>query len=161
MKACDKLKKENFVFEIIVTGRYDTLNRIIPKNLTDNFIFKLNSNYSELYKSVIKSDYIIVILDPNIEYDKGYMEYRVSGSIQLSYGFLKPIIIHQGFSEFYFLNSRNSLLFNNYQIMKKSILLTKKEYRKLQKNLYQTKKTVYKKSFNNVKKTIKIIDELK
>ena len=107
MKACDKLKKENFVFEIIVTGRYDTLNRIIPKNLTDNFIFKLNSNYSELYKSVIKSDYIIVILDPNIEYDKGYMEYRVSGSIQLSYGFLKPIIIHQGFSEFYFLNSRN------------------------------------------------------
>ena len=76
LKACDKLKKENFVFEIIVTGRYDTLNRIIPKNLTDNFIFKLNSNYSELYKSVIKSDYIIVILDPNIEYDKGYMEYK-------------------------------------------------------------------------------------
>ena len=155
LKACDKLKKENFVFEIIVTGRYDVLNRtIISKNLTDNFIFKLNSTYSELYKSVIKSDYIIAILDPNIEYDKGYMEYRVSGSIQLSYGFLKPIIIHQGFSKFYFLNSRNSLLFNDsniYDIMKKSILLTKKEYRKLQKKLYQTKKTVYKTSFNNVK----------
>ena len=45
--------------------------------------------------------------------------------------------------------------------MKKSILLTKKEYRKLQKNLYQTKKTVYEKSFNNVEKTIKIIGELK
>ena len=106
-----KLKKENFVFEIIVTGRYDVLNRtIISKNLTDNFIFKLNSNYSELYKSVIKSDYIIVILDPNIEYDKGYMEYRVSGSIQLSYGFLKPIIINQGFSEFYFLNNQNKII---------------------------------------------------
>ena len=127
-----RLKKENYNFEIIITGRSNDINsNKIPKILKNIFVFKHQSSYFEMYKLVESSDYIIIPLDPNSEYDKEYKEIKATGSIQLVLGFLKPAIINQNFSDFYNLNNNNSLIYNNtnfYHIMKKSIILNKKDY---------------------------------
>ena len=65
-----------------------------------------------MYKLIESSDYIIIPLDPNSEYDKEYKEIKATGSIQLMLGFLKPAIINQNFSDFYNLNNNNKLIIN-------------------------------------------------
>ena len=106
-----KLKNENISFEIFVLGWKNHLNfHNIPKNIIDYFIFKYHVSYKELYEAVENSDYIIIPLDPKDKHDCHYKEFSVTGSIQLSYGFLKPAIINDEFGYFYFLNNKNSLI---------------------------------------------------
>ena len=59
----------------------------------DNIIFKHKTSYSELYRSVNNSDYIIIFIDPDDRYGKEYKTIKVSGSVQLVYSFLKPVLI--------------------------------------------------------------------
>ena len=116
-----------------------------------------NVKYSELYQTIENSDYIIVPLDPNSKYDFDYNNTKSSGSIQLSYGFLKPPIISKEYSYVYKLNENNSLIYNKsnfYEIMKKSIELTKKDYKHLQKDLMKCEKEVYSTSIDNIKLAI-------
>jgi hypothetical protein len=165
LESSERLKKENFYFEIIVTGRINNLNlRKIPEFLKDNYIFRHNCNYSQFYNVIQNSDYIILPLDPNRKFDREYNKYRSSGSIQLMLGFLKPTLINQEFAGIYHLNKENSLLYNNsnfYDIMKKAILLNNEEYKTIQNNLKKTAKEIYDISLNNVKKTLKSIIKLK
>lgn len=114
LESVNRLKQNNYNFEIIVTGRskkYKFNSKSIPANLNDTFIFKFEASYSELYKSVESSDYIIIPLDSNNKIDREYKYRRVTGSVQLVYGFLKPAILNKDFSSFYHLNSNNSLFF--------------------------------------------------
>lgn len=158
IKSVKKLKKENFNFDLIVTGRSKRFgSEKIPKIIKKNFIFKHKVSYIELYKDIESSDYIIIPLDPNSENDIQYKTTKVTGSIQLVYGFLKPAIINENFSEFYQLNDKNSLIYNDYnlyEIMKKSILINKREYKALQYNLHIIAKEIYKKSILNIQKVI-------
>ena len=75
--------------------------------------------------------------------------------MQLSYGFIKPVIINQEFANFYNLNQNNSLLYNNFNlfdILRKAILINNENYKKLQQNLYSLEKKIYLTSFANIKK---------
>jgi len=158
MKSSQKLKNESFEFELIVTGRSKTLNSdIIPNNLRENFIFKFNTPYNELYKAVESSDYIIIPLDPKSRNDQIYKKDIVSGSFQLVYGFLKPALVDEVFAAFQHLNNENSLIYNNnnfYNIMKKAILLKQYEYKNLQDNIRVLEKEIYAESINNIRKSI-------
>ena len=78
---------------------------------------------------------------------------RVSGSIQLAYGFLKPVIINKKFASIYKFNSDNSFITNNYnltEVMRKAINLSNKQYQKMKQNLRRTANYIYKKSLKNV-----------
>ena len=102
VESVKRLKQENYNFEIIITGRTTAFNqKRIPTNLINNFKFKQKISYSELYKLIDNSDYIIILIDLSNKYGKEYKTIKVSGSIQLTYGFLKPALIHKEFSEFY------------------------------------------------------------
>ena len=153
-----KLKKENYNFDLIVTGRSKRFgSEKIPKIIEKNIIFKCKVSYIELYKDIESSDYIIIPLNPKSENDIQYKTTKVTGSIQLVYGFLKPAIINENFSEFYQLNDKNSLIYNDYnlyEIMKKSILLNKNDYKAFQRNLQIIAKEIYKKSILNIQKVI-------
>ena len=158
IKSLKKLKKENYNFDLIVTGRSKRFgSEKIPKIIEKNIIFKRKVSYIELYKDIESSDYIIIPLNPKSENDIQYKTTKVTGSIQLVYGFLKPAIINENFSEFYQLNDKNSLIYNDYnmyEIMKKSILLNKNDYKALQRNLQIIAKEIYKKSILNIQKVI-------
>lgn len=153
-----KLKKDNLNFEIIVVGWRKFFNfKNIPNYIADNFSFKYNISFDELYKEINKSDFIIIPFDPNSKYDESYRTTRVSGSIQLAYGFLKPIIIDKDYAKFYSLNHKNSLIYENYDLyslMKKAVKMSNNEYKQLQNNFNITAQEIYKISLKNVKKTI-------
>ena len=161
IESSTKLKNENFNFEIIITGRSSQIKSYsIPENIKDIFIFKKKVTYYEMYKIIQSSDFIIIPLKTNWKNDYEYKTNKVTGSIQIVYGFLKPAIIHREFAKFYNLNDRNSLIFNNtnfYDIMKKSILLNNNHYKNLQHNLQIVEKNLYQSSINNIKKTFHLI----
>lgn len=161
IESATKLKSENYNFELIIAGRSKAFNlNQIDNNLRRNIIFKYEVSYSELYKAVISSDFIIIPLDPKNVNDNLYRTTKVTGSIQLVYGFLKPALIHQDFANFYYLNNESSFIYNNsnlYSIMKRAILLSNEDYKIIQKNLYNIEKYVSKISMNNIKKVINSI----
>ena len=161
VESFDKLKNENYNFKIIITGRsrnFDSVN--ISKNLHKNIQFKYEASYFNLFKAVENCDYIIIPLNPKSKYERKYNESIVTGSMQLSYGFIKPVIINQEFAAFYNLNINNSLLYNNFnlfEILKEAILLSNDKYKMLQKNIHFLEKNVYHASINNIKKSFKKI----
>ena len=142
-----KLKNDNLNFEIIVVGWLKFFSsKNITNNLINNFPFKYYIHFDKFYKEVDKSDFIIIPFDPNKENDTFYRTMKVSGSIQLAYGFLKSVIIDKHFSDFYSLNNKNSLIYENYDlysVMKKAIKLNNKEYLQLRKNLNETVTKIY------------------
>ena len=158
IESVDKLIKDNYNFEIVVTGRSYTFNQEkIPKKINNKFIFKHGVEYSELYRLVNSSDYIIILLDPKNKYDNLFKISRITGSYQLSFGFLKPCLINEAFAHFYNFNNENSLIYKKldlYSAMKRAILLNKNEYKKMQHILEIQKNEIHKLSINNIKKFI-------
>ena len=163
IKSVHRLQKEKFNFQVVVTGRSSTFNSSsISKNINNKFIFKYNASYSELYKLVNSSDYIIILLDPNIETDKLFKTKKVSGSYQLSLGFAKPCLINNEYAKFYGFNNENSLIYINsnlYSAMKKAIIIKDKKYKEIQRNLIIKKNELYNISINNIRKVINNINK--
>ena len=156
--AAEKLKNENLDFEVIVIGKEEAFSKAnLSENLQSNFEFKYHVIFKELYEAVDSSDYIIINLYPNYTSNDQYRSTRITGASQLSYGFLKPALIHKDFAEFYNMNNKNSFLFDNsnfYQIMRKAILLNEHKYKRKQKNLYELSNSLYSISLQNVIKTL-------
>ena len=153
-----KLYENNFSFEIIITGRSKRfLKQKIPECLHKIFKFKSKVSFLELYRDIESSDFIIIPLDPKSKNDNLYKTTKVTGSMQLVLGFLKPALINKKFSDFYNLNNKNSLIYNNhnlYDVMKKAINMNNKEDKILQSNLYKLENKIYNASIDNIIKTI-------
>ena len=158
IESLKRLKNEKYEFKVIITGRSKALkSKYNPKILNKNIRLRLDVSYFDLFNAVESSDYIIIPLNPKDNYDILYNKNKVTGSMQLSYGFIKPVIINQEFADFYNLNINNSLLYNNsnlYDILRKAILLNNENYKNLQKNLYSLEKKVYQASITNIKKAL-------
>lgn len=163
LKAVEKLKKDHLQFQIIVTGwSKNFCSKTIPKKLRGStLIFKYKVTYSQLYKIIKDCDYIIINLDPDISSNNLFRSVQSSGSIQLSYGFLKPVLINRYFASFYKMNAENSFIYDNnnfYEVMKKAILLNNVDYNKKRKNLMKLSNQIYTLSLFNVKKALNSIN---
>ena len=158
ISAFEKLKDNNFDFDVIVVGkvkRFSTKN--ISEKLKDNFIFNYKVNYETLYKLVYSSDYIIITLDPDDKKNRIFKNKKVTGSAQLSLGFLKPAIINKYFQDKYDMNEENSFPFdkkNIYNTLKEAILFNNENYKKMQLNLINLANKAKEKSMINIKKTL-------
>ena len=159
ISAIEKLKDENLDFHVVVFGKWNTFTyHNVSEKIIDNFTFKYNVTYSDLYSEVNNSDYIIINLDPNSKKNDAFKTTRVSGSVQLAYGFLKPAIICKDFAEIYYFNSENSFLYDNKNFvdkMRNAIKFGNKRYEKMQKNLKLSADKIYKDSLNNVNNCLK------
>ena len=159
ISAANKIIAEKLEFEINVVGHQKTFsyqNRKKNKKVLKNrILYNYNTNYSTLYRMVNSSDYIIICLDPDKDHE--FKSERNSGTAQLAYGFLKPVLINKYFKDNYNMTSENSFLFDKssfYETMKEAILLNNKEYKKKQKKLLELQKNIYKISILNVQKTL-------
>jgi hypothetical protein len=156
--AFEKLKDNNFDFDVIVVGkvkRFSTKN--ISEKLKDNFIFNYKVNYETLYKLVYSSDYIIITLDPDDKKNRIFKNKKVTGSAQLSLGFIKPALINKYFQDKYDMNEENSFPFdkkNIYNTLKKAVLFNNENYKKMQLNLINLANKAKEKSMINIKKTL-------
>ena len=125
ISASEKIKEENLDFEVVVVGSKKHLSAKNINNKTrENFIFKYNANFPTLYNQIYNSDYIIITLDP--DRNEIFNNKKVTGSAQLSYGFLKPVLIEEHFKNIYNMTPDNSFIYNKnnfYNVMKNAILL--------------------------------------
>ena len=158
INALEEMKKEKKEFNVKVIGKWHTFSKAqISIMLKDNFIFKYEVPYYELYKEVYNSDFIIINLDPNKKDDIEFHKIRVTGSAQLSYGFLKPPFIHKDFANFYNFNYSNSIIYDNFNFtrsIRNAINMKNEDYKKLQYNLSLLAKQIYKKSLYNLKNAL-------
>ena len=152
VSAAERIKNENFEFEFCVVGHHKRFSiNDINEKIKDNFIFKYKVNYSTLYKLVDSSDYIVINLDP--DRDQVFKNKKATGAIQLSYGFLKPVLINNYFKDAYNMTKENSFVYekaNFYNIMKEAILLNNNDYKKMQNNLIKLTKRVQEISISNI-----------
>lgn len=154
ISAVEELKDENLEFQVIVVGKWNTLSQYnISEKVRDNFTFKYNISYSELYNEVNNSDFIIINLDPHNIKDNAFKTRRVTGSSQLVYGFLKPAIINKKFAYIYNLDKNNSFIYKNSNFtdtMRNAIKINDLSYQKMKKNLAKAANNIYKISLDNV-----------
>lgn len=159
INAVQELNKEKLDFEIVVTGRSDSLKEdILPNDIKDKFIFKRGLSYKDMYKEIENSDYVLVIFDPENSSDEPFKNLRVTGSAQLSYGFLKPCIMHSEFANIYSMTNENSILYNNKTLtssLRKAIIASNSQYKEIQNNLLKLTENISKLSIENLKKAMK------
>ena len=160
VEAAKTLKKEGENFEIVVVGRSsDFTAKNIPENLKENFVFKHGLPYKEMYEEVQNSDYVIITLDPENENDNAFKKLRMTGSAQLAYGFLKPMIINKEFAENYRASNKIGFIYEKStftDIMRQATQLNEREYKIKQNNLKAIAKEIYNVSFENLKAAMRI-----
>jgi len=149
--ACDALYKKgitNFIVKVIGKGIP------VPECYKNNIIDYGFLDFQAMYKEIIDSDFFLALIDQeSVQYKN-----KASGSYQISYGFLKPIILHSQFAEISNLDNTNSILYNNNNelpdAMEKCINMSNNEYSSIVNNLEETEKKIYILSLNNLKETL-------
>lgn len=145
---------KNFKVVIIGEGKVEEL----PKEIQKYFKILGRVDYPTMFKELNKSDFILPLLDPDIEAHKRYMTDGTSGTFQLVYGFNKPCLIHKTFARIYNFNEENSLIYDDNtkfaDTMSQAINLTKENYLNLQKHLQKETEHINKLSLNNLKKIL-------
>ena len=132
-------------------NQFSTKN--VPSYLEDCFEFYGNVPYNQLFSIVNGVDFIILNLNSNNYSDKPFLSKKASGSVQLSYGFYKPLIINSEFSSIYKLSSENSVLYNDndlYSVMLKAINMSQENYSLMSSNLKLLRNKIYEISLNNL-----------
>ena len=155
ISAAETIKNNNLKFHVIVVGKWNAFSEDdLSYNIKNHFTFKYRISYTELYQEVSDSDYIIINLDPDNIEDNEFKNIRVTGSAQLAYGFLKPVLINKEFANIYNFNSNNSFIFessNFIQVMKDAINQENQDYEKMQTNLFLLSNNIFINSLNNMK----------
>jgi hypothetical protein len=108
IQALLKVQKVTTDFEVVIIG-LGTLD--IPAELRDHVTLKGRVSFKTLFEEVERASFILALLSPeNPQHDR-YRMTSVTGTAQLSYGFRKPVLIHQAFAGTYGLNSKNAVLY--------------------------------------------------
>ena len=108
-------------------------------------------DYKEMFAEIKDSDFFLTLLD------QGSIQYtnKASGSYQISYGFLKPAVLHSIFSEISGFNNKNSMLYNDNSeladTMEKCINMSNDNYISLVNALEASEKELYNTSLCNLK----------
>lgn len=146
-------------FEIIITGR--TVINNISEDLTKFIKITGEITFDELWKIYEESDFIISMLNPDINNHSRYKESTTTGTWQTMLGFLKPILIHAEFAPYYHLDESNSIIYKCNSLLTEAIIkcinMTNEEYEELQKNIQNLEKDIFDQSFENLKKSLEII----
>lgn len=144
-------------FKVTVIGRGE-INEIAPE-IQKYFDILGRVDYQTMFQKLNESDFILPLLDPEVESHKRYMDSGTSGTFQLVYGFNKPCIIHKTFADIYGFNEQNSIIYNNnerfVEAMQKVINITNDEYKSLQEALTKITKAIENNSIHNLQHILK------
>lgn len=151
--ACDKLYETgitDFVVKIVGNGIS------VPERFSDNFQTLGFLVFEEMYKEILKSDFILSLIDQaSIRYTN-----KASGTSGLSYGFLKPVVLHCKFSAPSEFNDKNSVQYcdNNAlaTAMERCVNMSKDDYSLMVKELEVSKDELYKRSLKNLKQALEV-----
>ncbi|MFV9931225.1 MAG: hypothetical protein AB8V03_05850 [Francisella endosymbiont of Hyalomma asiaticum] len=143
-------------FKITVIGKGNIKD--LPAQLQSFFYIKGRLDFNQMYDEIEKADFILSAYEDNPEHRK-YITSKTSGTFQLVYGFLKPIIIKENFAAINGFNPTNAILYSQdsqcSDAMIRAINISSEEYRQIQLNLKQYTNQLYLNSKINLQKLIK------
>ena len=153
--VAQKLFQTSTNFEVVVVGNRKVIGVI--KNLKSILKFTGRLNFESMFKEIEKSDFLLFLLDPENEAHNRYITTGVTGSAQLAYGFNLPSLVHKKFANFYSLNNKNSLIYEDdiYEKMLEAINMSPEKYSKMKEELLKTSQRIEKESLINLKKMLK------
>ena len=158
LSAVNYLKNKSFNFTINLIGRSGNFNEDhIPDELKKYFNFYGQVNYQKMYEIVNNSDFIILNLYPDREFDNLFRTYRSTGNTQLSYGFYKPVLIEENFVNVYKFSNETSIIYKGEDIlsaMLRALTMSYEEYKKMSIKVKHLRQTIYNNSLNNLKKVL-------
>ena len=146
--ACDILLKKGInSFKIKLIGKGITVPECYRENIHD-FCYL---DFNEMFREISDSDFFLALLDQkSIQYTN-----KACGSYQISYGFLKPLVLHEMFSEIAGFNDKNSILYDGNgemaNAMEKCINMTNDNYISMVNALEASEKELYGTSLNNLR----------
>lgn len=131
-------------FKVVVIGKGKISK--LPKKLRAFFDIKGKLPFDKMYDEIEKSDFILSAYENTLEHKK-YITIKTSGTFQLAYGFLKPIIIKEEFATINGFEKANSILYKDNDdyasAMKVAIEMSQNEYSEMQKNLENLAQQIY------------------
>ena len=143
-------------FKITVIGKGNIKD--LPPQLQVFFEIKGRLDFDKMYDEIENADFILSTYEDNPEHRK-YITSKTSGTFQLVYGFLKPIIIREDFAPINGFNSINAILYSQdsqySDAMIKAINMSAGEYKQIQQNLEDYTSQLYLNSKNNLQRLIK------
>lgn len=143
----------NFKVTVIGKGKISC----IPKNLRAYFDIKGRLAFDEMYDQIEKSDFILSAYEDS-DLHRKYITIKTSGTFQLVYGFLKPIIIRGEFAKINGFNNKNSLIYTDDKDYSKAMIeainMSQESYRNMQNNINKYALELFSTSKNNLKKLI-------
>lgn len=156
ISSFQKLKHETDNFKVIIVARNGELK--IPSDLEKHFSFYQNISFEDLYSLIERSDFILALLDPEIEAHKRYLINGTSGTFQLVYGFTKPCILQEEFARCYGFNNNNSITYMNNSELPKAILkainMDSISYSQMQEHLEKLTLSILESSCDNFKRML-------
>ena len=150
--ACDILYKKgiyNFTVKAIGKGIH------IPERYSYNIQDFGFLDFQQMYSEIDTADFFLALIDQkSVHYTN-----KASGSYQISYGFLKPLILHRQFSDIVGINNKNSVLHNdNFDLadaMEKCINMPNNDYCQMLDALENSERELYDRSLNNLREVLR------
>lgn len=147
----------------LIDSGYDNFKFVVTGRFKDSIFFEKFSRYIEykgyvdfhtLYYLVEEADFIVPCIDPEKTETDFYIKNGTSGAYQLSYGFLKPIILNKKFVQNTCFTDENSILYDTnadlVNALKTAIDMNQDVYSSKQENLKIWANELYQKSLINL-----------
>ncbi|AIT09026.1 hypothetical protein LO80_02900 [Candidatus Francisella endociliophora] len=143
-------------FKIVIIGKGSIHD--LPNSLHPYFELKGRLDFKDMYDEIEKADFILSAYENIPEHIK-YITCKTSGTFQLVYGFLKPIIIKENFAPINGFTENNAILYkkdNDYaKAIIKAINMSSNEYLEVRNSLEKYSSELYNCSLTNLKLNIK------
>lgn len=124
----------------------------VPDALRSQVVIKGRLSFAELYEEVEQTSYILALLNPENPEHERYLTTSVSGAIQLSYGFRKPLVIQRRFADHYGFTSATAVVYERElrDAMLAAIKMPLADYMAMQGELGRTAEALYEESLSNL-----------
>lgn len=132
----------------------------VPEHLKNVFELKGRCSYQELYQTLRSCYAVLMLLDPENKAHLRYCSGVVSGNINLSFGFRRPVIIESTFARYYDATDKNSFIYKGnrelHQAIDRALEISPADYISMRKVLDDDARRKYDQSLNILKKLLKV-----
>ena len=151
-----KILECKYSFEIIVISSTGELVGI-TSNTLKNITYIQNATFDTVYNEIIKSDFILPLLNIKIPEHARYLYSGASGSFQLSFALNTPMVIQSIFAKKLEITKNESIIYDDLADgIENAIKISEMEYKNMSENLSVKISGIYETSLINFKYMLRV-----
>lgn len=128
----------------------------IPEALRPHLVNRGRLSFEQMFAEVERASFILALLNPGNPLHERYMTTSISGSLLLSYGFRKPLVIHSAFVRHCGLSSSTAVIYEQKLAdgMLTAVGMQPPDYQAMQRDLGQLSDAIYDESLNHLQRLL-------